>query len=670
MKPLATLCLVMFVSLTAVAGGTLTTVAEGNSVPLEDITTPRDFDFTGTVLHASEKSLDFADESDGTIIFPDGAFQLVPRQWDIIHVSGKMMVVDWDKSRRFVSQKIEVVRHGSAIPPIDASLPEINAGRFNFKFVRLRGVFASCVRDEVAPDVFWATLNTDGGRCLLAINASALATRQDRALTDSEVEVVGLPIPISGLRQSLGKCIRVYSSASIKVLKPPPPSPLDAQPFSEANCSPHRQRISGDVVATARNLFFLRTGIGRIIKVVPVPGDPMPHIDDTVIVAGFPEYVPYWLCLSEAIVKVTGRSENPVGEALLTSISDLFTDSTGRKRFMTPITGHRLTLQGKVVAATENELEISDGENSLFIMIEAIRDQLTKMPKVGSLVEATGLCWSEFHNKYESDIYPTFLRFALYPHDAADIRVLASPPWWTPFRLMVLVLILVALLALSLAWSVAVNIKAERRGRELYEERASHAIAEKKVEERTRLAVELHDSLSQTLTGIAMQLDVGNNDTAKTMLTSCRGDLRRCLWDLRSRTFEEKDMTEAIERTLEPHSVGAKIAVRFNVPRERLSDFTTHNILHIVRELVVNAIRHGKATEIKVAGECHDDTISFSVKDNGCGFDPSAAPGPAEGHFGLLGIRERLKALQGTIAVESAPGAGSKFKITINCQPT
>ena len=53
------------------------------------------------------------------------------------------------------------------------------------------------------------------------------------------------------------------------------------------------------------------------------------------------------------------------------------------------------------------------------------------------------------------------------------------------------------------------------------------------------------------------------------MLTSCRSDLRRCLWDLRSRTFEEKDMTEAIERTLEPHSVDAKISVRFNVPRGR-----------------------------------------------------------------------------------------------------
>ena len=166
-----------------------------------------------------------------------------------------------------------------------------------------------------------------------------------------------------------------------------------------------------------------------------------------------------------------------------------------------------------------------------------------------------------------------------------------------------------------------------------------------------------------------MQLEVGATDTAKTMLTACRGELRRCLWDLRSRTFEEKDMTEAIERTLKPHSVGAKIAVRFNVPREKLDDSTTHTILRVVRELVVNAIRHGRATDVKIAGECHGDTISFSVADNGCGFDPAAAPGPKEGHFGLLGVRERLKALHGTVAVESSPDRGTRVSVVIKNPP-
>ena len=119
-------------------------------------------------------------------------------------------------------------------------------------------------------------------------------------------------------------------------------------------------------------------------------------------------------------------------------------------------------------------------------------------------------------------------------------------------------------------------------------------------------------------------------------------------------------MTEAVQRTLTPHIGSAKLAVRFNVPREKLSEGTAHAVLRIVRELGTNAVKHGHAKNIKVAGEFHDDTISFSVLDDGCGFDTSAAPGPAQGHFGLQGVRERLRLLKGTLTIESSAGHGTK----------
>ena len=664
MKPLAIVCALVLAVLPS-AGETLTTVAEGNGVPLEDITSPRPFDFTGTVLIVGKSLFSFSDESGGTYIFAEASTLRRIQQWDVVHIKGEMLIADEDKTRRFVSHEVSVIRHGSPIPPVNATAQEINAGKFDFKFVRIRGVFSSCVADEAAPGYFWAALRSPTVSCLLAIDADALKSRAIGELTDAEVEIVGLPMSIPGFRLSLGKCVRVYTADDISVLKPPPPNPLHAQPLSEQSDTSHRQRISGDVVAVAHDHFFVKTGIGRIIKVIPAAGEHMPMADESVEVAGFQEYVPYWLCLSEAIVKRLGESARLQEKKQSASIADLFMDPSGRKRVLTYLTGHRITLRGKVASATEDEMELTDGENSVYVMLGAVRDQMPEIPKIGSTMEATGLCWSEFHNKYESDIFPTFRRFVLYPHDASDIRTIASPPWWTPFRLAMLAIGLVALLALSATWNVSLNMKAERRGRELYEERASHAIAEKRIEERTRLAVELHDSISQTLTGIAMQLEVGATDTAQTMLSACRGELRRCLWDLRSRTFEERDMTEAIEKTLEPHANGAKITVRFNVPRERLDDSTTHTILRIVRELVVNAIRHGRATDVKVAGECHGDTISFSVADNGCGFDPAVAPGPKEGHFGLLGVRERLKEFGGELKIDSRPGQGTKATISM-----
>lgn len=248
--------------------------------------------------------------------------------------------------------------------------------------------------------------------------------------------------------------------------------------------------------------------------------------------------------------------------------------------------------------------------------------------------------------------------------DAAAVEVLTPPPWLTRARLIGVVVALVIVIIAVLIWNRSLKVLSERCGRRLYREELAHTKAELKVEERTRLAVELHDSLSQTLTGVALQIDAANGsvsggnvylENAQQMLASCRHELRGCLWDLRSRTFEEKDLTEAVNRTIRPHLAGAEAQVRFNVPRDVLSEFVIHAILRIVRELVVNAVRHGAASRLRVAGEYHEGVVSFSVKDDGRGFDVSAAEGPPTGHFGLQGIRERVAAMGGSFAIESSP---------------
>jgi len=149
------------------------------------------------------------------------------------------------------------------------------------------------------------------------------------------------------------------------------------------------------------------------------------------------------------------------------------------------------------------------------------------------------------------------------------------------------------------------------------------------------------------------------------MLLSCRTELRRCLWDLRENALEEKDFAEAIRKTLAPVVDGSVFSVQFNVPRARLDDTTAHAILCIIRELATNAIHHGKAHRVRICGELQDGLLTFSVSDDGSGFNPDSAAGANEGHFGLEGIHERIKRLNGTFTIISEPGKGCTAHIKL-----
>ena len=222
----------------------------------------------------------------------------------------------------------------------------------------------------------------------------------------------------------------------------------------------------------------------------------------------------------------------------------------------------------------------------------------------------------------------------------------------------------------------------EHRSRALLKSEIAKVCAELRIDERTRLAVELHDSIAQNLTAISLQIAAAETaqkmdpiaadrhiETADRMLKSCRTELRHCLWDLRGEALEEKDFTEAVRKTLRPVTGTVTVSVRVLVPRTRLSDSTAHAVLRILRELAANAVRHGKAKHVRIAGELAKGIMRFSVRDDGCGFAADRCPGPDQGHFGLDGIRERIKHLGGTFSIESSPGDGTYARFEFGVVP-
>ena len=548
--------------------------------------------------------------------------------------------------------------------------------------VRIEGVVKTVMRDDLDVDWSWAEVETPSSTMPVAVHRNISSYEDLRKTIDAEVRIDGYSL--QKRRIPLPKGERIIATKPFEVLLPPPADPFSAPVFSHKRRSPHRQRIAGTVLAVRRDRLFMRAQSPRdyAVKVALSDDAVVPAVGAHIVVVGFVRISSFSRYLSEALVKVVGEGTCDDGERPADIDGDsLFVTPNGSGKVNSRYFGKTVRVRGTAIddfGEGDDGLMLKCGRHTLRIDM-AFPDGCERHVKAGSTIEITGVCDLEFENSFGDTIFPHFRGFAILPRTAVDVNVLAEPPWWTPFRLVCVIALLALALSATLAWNRSLAVISERKGRELYREQIASAKAELKVEERTRLAVEIHDSLSQTLTGVSLQIDAAmrngekgfsaaerNLKTARQMLASCRHELRCCIWDLKSRTFEEKNMTEAIERMLAPHAGQTRISIRFNVPRTVLTDSTTHAVLRIIRELTVNAVRHGKASEVKIAGECHNGTISFSVKDNGSGFDPASVAGPATGHFGLQGIRERLNEFDGEMKIESSPGKGAKATVSMS----
>jgi len=622
---------------------------------------------------------------------------------DIVHITGEKRIptgiIENEQPMRsaFVVTNLVTIRHGKLPEPAKAEANEINGGRLTGKFVSVSGVASSAMRDDMNPQWNWLIIRTSCGDVYVALTEHEHPLESIIALTDAEVRVSGLMHKQHRWRRFSGPYLMAVGENAVETVRPPPDpenmrmlrqGDIGAEAFvikSLEGALLHRAKTEGVLVALGRGFCFVELQDGRLLKAIPRLEASIPARGSAVTVAGFVTLDFGGLQFADAEFW-PGGSGRPAAatKAKPKKMEELFRHA--RNPDVSAASGIReiISVSGTIANSGENirmsrTIRVESDGYSVNADLSTLSDEAIAELDRGCVVQVSGVCNAEFEAGPTTTAFPTFAGFSIFPVSDDAITVVARPSWWTTGRLLVLVLSLVGLLAVFLVLTIVLKTLADRRGQQLYDEKAAHVRTEAKVEERTRLAIELHDAISQTLTGVALQIDSAdmadslNNRpksvflaTARQMLASCRRELRDCLWDLKSRTFDEKDMTEAVNRAIVPHIGNAKAMVRFNVPRSLLSEPATHSVLSIVRELVVNAIRHGKAKSVWIAGECSNGRISFSVRDDGCGFDTASAPGPREGHFGLQGIRERVNAANGSIEVESAPGEGTKITISIS----
>lgn len=583
----------------------------------------------------------------------------------------------------------KLIERGPAPEPVIVRLSEMNASAHHLALVRTEGVVIDTFPDEIDRRYMILLLKDKNVVVPVPIARDAFGDRID--LVDATIRVTGIyRRTVSSVRKFAWPNITPRTPEDIEVVTPPPKDPFSAPPIekrlyltSEEIAQMSKRSVVGEVLATwSGDRAMLRTADGQIVNIRLAHGEALPPCGETVVAAGQPETDLFRINLTAARWKTAADAPRARTEESAASISTAFWDNNGLKSINGQIHGALLRVRGIVRTLpppddTDVRFVLDIGERLINIDATSARDAADGL-QIGSELQVTGRCILLTDAGRQIYSSAKIKGLALVVRSPADIVVLGRPPWWTMTRLTVVVSLLLAALVGVYIWNRVLQNLVNRRGRELYREQVAHAVAEFRTDERTRLAVELHDSLSQALSGVACHMAVGaeafESDpgtarrylaTARKMLNSCRTELRQCLFDLRSDTLEEQDFSTAIRKTLDQLETSASISICFNVPRSRLKDTTAHAILAIVRELTGNAIRHGDATEVKIAGCIESGRILFSVKDNGCGFDPEKCDGPVQGHFGLEGIRNRLERLDGTFTIDSTPGDGTKATISI-----
>ena len=200
------------------------------------------------------------------------------------------------------------------------------------------------------------------------------------------------------------------------------------------------------------------------------------------------------------------------------------------------------------------------------------------------------------------------------------------------------------------------------------------------LEERARLAREIHDTLAQGFVGISSQLDAVAMcipeeatparpylEMARRMARHSLTEARRSVMDLRAPALDGQDLASAIQSGIRLWTAGSGVEVEVDVDGtvRTLPEETEQHLLRIAQEAVANAVKHAAASVIQVRLHFAPGQITLRITDNGRGFEQQDVFSSHAGHFGVIGMRERAERLGGALRLASHQGAGTEVEVTV-----
>lgn len=200
------------------------------------------------------------------------------------------------------------------------------------------------------------------------------------------------------------------------------------------------------------------------------------------------------------------------------------------------------------------------------------------------------------------------------------------------------------------------------------------------LEERSRLAREMHDTVIQGCTSISALLEaLAMNqkdepqrslvDTACEQVRTTIDEARQAVWNLRQNNGVITDFGEKLETMgrQAAHEFGVPVINRITGRSFSLNQAAAHELLMVAREAIYNALFHARPSNVQVQLSFLRQQLVMRIYDDGCGFDPGTLSRNNENHYGLLGMRERVERLGGKFHLWSAHGQGTRIEVSVPC---
>ncbi len=574
--------------------------------------------------------------------------------------------------------QVQVLGHETPAAAVTATYDDLATGRFHYQRVVVEGLG----RTLTPLDENRSILRVSMGSRVIEVRVDSPPDSAPNII-DARLRITALAAGgINDRRQLVFPYLRVAEWEDIAVTQastPPDTLPVTSVAallrFGEADELNHRVRIRGTVLASFEDgRAFLRDSTPppppREQPKTESPGPPQSpsiaiqlttathlipghHVD----VIGFPIMAGFSASLADALLLSQTPATTPIAEPVtLTDFQDGSHDAD--------------LVQLTAPAVLNDFFRTSDGYELRFtssgIPIRAFLLQ-SKAPalEIGSSCQLTGICLIESSTDKGFRSQPE--RASLLLRNLQDVQILSTAPFWTAKHLVLAIAILGAVVLLTLFW-----ITQQRRQISRLQSRIVHQAT---LDERQRIAREFHDTLEQELAGLSLRLDAATTrpleDKARTLLETSRSLVSRIQSEARNLVSDLRDTEHPV--TL-PESLQLMAERVQHDQCEILLDLhpvpaipapVAHHLRMMGQEATTNAIKHARATRITVHLAAQNGSLTLSIADNGCGFDPRTQTHGKPGHFGCIGIRERCRKIGADATWQSEPGQGTTVTITL-----